>query len=74
MHDRRFGTSRYWSRLDSVVLFRFLSRDVLALPFGTGRTSPIAAEDVARVVAAQIVASAQLSARVPGGLPTRRAD
>jgi uncharacterized protein YbjT (DUF2867 family) len=26
-------------------------RDVLALPFGTGRTSPIAAEDVARVVA-----------------------
>ena len=27
-------------------------RDVLALPFGTGRTSPIAAEDVARVVAA----------------------
>jgi uncharacterized protein YbjT (DUF2867 family) len=26
-------------------------RDVLALPFGTGRTSPIAAEDVAQVVA-----------------------
>jgi uncharacterized protein YbjT (DUF2867 family) len=26
-------------------------RDVLALPFGTGRTSPITAEDVARVVA-----------------------
>jgi uncharacterized protein YbjT (DUF2867 family) len=27
-------------------------RDVLALPFGTGRTSPVAAADVARVVAA----------------------
>jgi uncharacterized protein YbjT (DUF2867 family) len=27
-------------------------RDVLALPFGTGHTSPIAADDVARVVAA----------------------
>ncbi|HUL98652.1 MAG TPA: NAD(P)H-binding protein, partial [Mycobacterium sp.] len=27
-------------------------RDVLALPFGAGRTSPIAAEDVARVVVA----------------------
>jgi len=31
-------------------------RDVLALPFGTGRTSPIAADDVARVVAALLVA------------------
>jgi uncharacterized protein YbjT (DUF2867 family) len=31
-------------------------RDVLALPFGTGRTSPIAAEDVARVVAALLLA------------------
>ena len=30
-------------------------RDVLALPFGTGRTSPIAAEDVARVVAALLL-------------------
>jgi uncharacterized protein YbjT (DUF2867 family) len=39
-------------------LFTFLSkqavreRGVLALPFGTGRTSPISADDVARVVAA----------------------
>ena len=39
-------------------LFTFLAaqtvreRGVLALPFGTGRTSPIAADDVARVVAA----------------------
>ncbi|HUH67488.1 MAG TPA: NAD(P)H-binding protein [Mycobacterium sp.] len=31
-------------------------RDVLALPFGTGRTSPIAADDVARVVAALLLA------------------
>ena len=31
-------------------------RDVLALPFGTGRTSPIAAEDVARVVTALLLA------------------
>jgi uncharacterized protein YbjT (DUF2867 family) len=31
-------------------------RDVLALPFGTGRTSPIAAADVARVVAALLLA------------------
>jgi uncharacterized protein YbjT (DUF2867 family) len=31
-------------------------RDVLALPFGTGRTSPIGAEDVARVVAALLLA------------------
>jgi uncharacterized protein YbjT (DUF2867 family) len=30
-------------------------RDVLALPFGTGRTSPIAAEDVARVVVALLL-------------------
>lgn len=30
-------------------------RDALALPFGTGRTSPIAAEDVARVVAALLL-------------------
>ncbi|MGE5697941.1 MAG: NAD(P)H-binding protein [Candidatus Sericytochromatia bacterium] len=30
-------------------------RQVLALPFGTGRTSPIAAEDVARVVAALLL-------------------
>ena len=30
-------------------------RGVLALPFGTGRTSPIAAEDVARVVAALVL-------------------
>jgi uncharacterized protein YbjT (DUF2867 family) len=30
-------------------------RDVLALPFGTGRTSPIAAEDVARVVEALLL-------------------
>ena len=30
-------------------------RDVLALPFGAGRTSPIAAEDVARVVAALLL-------------------
>jgi uncharacterized protein YbjT (DUF2867 family) len=30
-------------------------RGVLALPFGTGRTSPIAAEDVARVVAALLL-------------------
>jgi len=30
-------------------------RDTLALPFGTGRTSPIAAEDVARVVAALLL-------------------
>ncbi len=30
-------------------------RDVLALPFGTGKTSPIAAEDVARVVAALLL-------------------
>lgn len=30
-------------------------RDVLALPFGTGRTSPIAAQDVARVVAALLL-------------------
>src|SRR5260370_31194031 len=30
-------------------------RDMLALPFGTGRTSPIAAEDVARVVAALLL-------------------
>lgn len=34
-------------------------RDVLALPFGTGRTSPIAAEDVARVVAALLLDSAK---------------
>jgi uncharacterized protein YbjT (DUF2867 family) len=34
-------------------------RDVLALPFGTGRTSPIAAEDVARVVAALLIAPPQ---------------
>ena len=39
-------------------LFKFLAsqgvreRGVLTLPFGTGRTSPIAADDVARVVAA----------------------
>jgi uncharacterized protein YbjT (DUF2867 family) len=31
-------------------------RDVLALPFGTGRTSPIAVEDVARVVATLLLA------------------
>jgi uncharacterized protein YbjT (DUF2867 family) len=31
-------------------------RGVLALPFGTGRTSPIAADDVARVVAALLLA------------------
>jgi uncharacterized protein YbjT (DUF2867 family) len=31
-------------------------RGVLALPFGTGRTSPIAADDVARVVAARLLA------------------
>src|SRR6201997_3475228 len=31
-------------------------RDALALPFGTGRTSPIAAADVARVVAALLLA------------------
>jgi uncharacterized protein YbjT (DUF2867 family) len=31
-------------------------RNVLALPFGTGRTSPIAADDVARVVAALLLA------------------
>ena len=30
-------------------------RDVLALPFGAGRTSPIAAEDVAQVVAALLL-------------------
>lgn len=30
-------------------------RDVLALPFGTGRTSPIAAEDVAQVVATLLI-------------------
>jgi uncharacterized protein YbjT (DUF2867 family) len=42
-------------------LFTVLARrsvrehDVLALPFGTGRTSPIAAEDVARVVAALLL-------------------
>ena len=30
-------------------------RDVLALPFGAGRTSPVAAEDVARVVAALLL-------------------
>ncbi len=30
-------------------------RDVLVLPFGTGRTSPIAAQDVARVVAALLL-------------------
>ena len=30
-------------------------RDVLALPFSTGRTSPIAAEDVAQVVAALLL-------------------
>lgn len=34
-------------------------RDVLVLPFGTGRTSPIAAEDVARVVAALLLAPPQ---------------
>ena len=32
-------------------------RGVLALPFGTGRTSPIAAEDVARMVAALLLNS-----------------
>jgi uncharacterized protein YbjT (DUF2867 family) len=42
-------------------LFTVLARrsvrdsDVLALPFGTGRTSPIAAKDVARVVAALLL-------------------
>jgi uncharacterized protein YbjT (DUF2867 family) len=42
-------------------LFTVLARrsvrehDALALPFGTGRTSPIAAEDVARVVAALLL-------------------
>jgi hypothetical protein len=42
-------------------LFTVLARrsvcehDVLALPFGTGRTSPIAAEDVARVVTALLL-------------------
>ena len=30
-------------------------RDALALPFGTGRTSPIAPDDVARVVAALLL-------------------
>jgi uncharacterized protein YbjT (DUF2867 family) len=34
-------------------------RNVLALPFGTGRTSPIAASDVARTVAAVLVDPAQ---------------
>ncbi|MET0699643.1 MAG: NAD(P)H-binding protein [Mycobacterium sp.] len=46
-------------------LFTFLAaasvrdRQVLALPFGTGRTSPIAAVDVARVVAALLLGPAQ---------------
>ena len=35
-------------------------RDVLALPFGTGRTSPIAAEDVARVVATLLLTPPKL--------------
>jgi uncharacterized protein YbjT (DUF2867 family) len=34
-------------------------RGVLALPFGPGRTSPIAADDVARVVAALLRAPAK---------------
>ncbi|MFC0452006.1 NAD(P)H-binding protein [Rhodococcus jostii] len=39
--------------LFTVVASRSVAeRDVLALPFGTGRTSPIAATDVARVIAA----------------------
>lgn len=39
--------------LFTVVASRFVAeRGVLALPFGTGRTSPVAATDVARVIAA----------------------
>ena len=40
-------------------------RDALALPFGTGRTSPIAAEDVARVVAALLLTPPK-AANTPG--------
>jgi uncharacterized protein YbjT (DUF2867 family) len=40
-------------------------RGVLALPFGTGRTSPIAADDVARVIAALLLSPPQ-PARVYG--------
>ena len=41
-------------------------RDVLALPFGTGRTSPIAASDVARVVATLMVNPPQDGGQVYG--------
>lgn len=42
------------------------SQDVLALPFGTGRTSPIAAPDVARVVATLLLNPPQNDGQVYG--------
>jgi len=47
--------SRHQRRSHSLLRRSVRERDALALPFGTGRTSPIAPDDVARVVAALLL-------------------